>query len=72
MRCIVMAPGAELSATGVSLTALTEHVHSDAAFLPGRTCFLLMWDLKQILTTSRTTWALPSDVRGGSTSAWFV
>ena len=42
---MVLTPGAELSATGVSLTALTERVHSDGAILPGRKCFLLMMKL---------------------------
>jgi hypothetical protein len=36
-------PGAEYSTTGVSLTALTEYVHSYAAIPPGRKCFLLMY-----------------------------
>jgi hypothetical protein len=42
MRRVVLSPGAESSATRVSLTALMEHVHSDAAILPGRKFFLLM------------------------------
>ena len=42
MRCVVLAPGAESSATRVSLTNETEHVHSDAVILPGQKCFLLM------------------------------
>ena len=37
-----MRPGAELSATGVSLMALMERVHSDGAIPPGRKYFLLM------------------------------
>jgi len=41
-RCVVLTLGAEQSATGVSLTALTERVHSDGAIPPGRKCFLLM------------------------------
>jgi hypothetical protein len=39
---VVLAPGAEKTATGVSLTALTERVNSDGAIPPGRKCFLLM------------------------------
>jgi hypothetical protein len=39
---VVLTPGAEKSTTGVSLTALTESVQSDAAIPPGRKCFLLM------------------------------
>jgi len=35
-------PGVVLSAVGVSLTALTECIHSDAAIPLGRKCFLLM------------------------------
>jgi hypothetical protein len=38
----VLMPGAEYSATRVSLTALTERVHSDAGIPPGGKCFLLM------------------------------
>ena len=38
-RCVVLAPGVELSATVVILTALTECVHSDAAIQPERNCF---------------------------------
>ena len=41
---MVLTAGAEQSATGVSLTALTECVHSDAASPPRRKCFLLMQD----------------------------
>jgi hypothetical protein len=39
MRCVVLRPCAEYSATGVSLTALMERVHSDGAFLAGRNLF---------------------------------
>jgi len=39
---VVLTPGAELSSTGVSLTVLTEHVHSDGAIPPGQKCLLLM------------------------------
>jgi len=42
MRRVVSTPGAEQSGTGVSLTALTERIHSDGAIPPGRKCFLLM------------------------------
>jgi hypothetical protein len=42
MRRVVLTQGTEKSATGVSLTALTERVHSDAAIPPRRKCFLLM------------------------------
>ena len=41
---MVLTPGGELSATGVSLTALKERVHCDRAIPPGRTCFVLMED----------------------------
>jgi len=44
MRRVVLTPGTESSAFGVSLTALTERVHSDGAIRPGRKCFLLMKD----------------------------
>jgi len=43
-RRVVLMLGVELSATGVSLTALTERVHSDGAIPPRRKCFLLMYD----------------------------
>ena len=36
MRRVVLTPGAELSATRVSLMALTERVHSDGAIPLGR------------------------------------
>jgi len=42
MQRLVLWPRAEYSATGVSLTALTERVHSDGAIPPGRKYFLLM------------------------------
>jgi len=42
IRHVVLRPDAESSATGVSLTALMECVHSDGAILPGRKYFLLM------------------------------
>jgi hypothetical protein len=42
MGRVVLTLGAEQSATGVSLTALTERVHSNAGIPPGRKCFLLM------------------------------
>jgi len=41
-RRVVLTPGAEYSATGVSLTALMDRVHSDGATLPGWKWFLLM------------------------------
>jgi hypothetical protein len=41
-RPVVSRLGVEQYATGVSLTALTQHVHSDGAFPPGRIYFLLM------------------------------
>jgi len=47
-RRVVLTPGAESSATGVSLTALTERVHSDGAIPPGRKCFLLMIDIRMV------------------------
>jgi len=42
-RRIVSVPGAEQSATGVSLTARTDRVHSDDAIPPGRNCLLVMY-----------------------------
>jgi hypothetical protein len=42
MRRVVLTPGAEQSASRVSLTTLTERVHSDATIPPRRKCFLLM------------------------------
>jgi len=42
MQHIDLTPGAELSATGVSLTPRMERVHSDGAIPPGRKYFLLM------------------------------
>jgi len=41
-RRVVLTPGAEYSATGVSLTALTERVHSDGAIPSKRNIVLLM------------------------------
>jgi len=41
-RRVVLMPCTEDSATGVSLTALTEHVQFHAAIPPRRKCFLLM------------------------------
>jgi hypothetical protein len=41
-RRVELTPGAEYSATGMSLTALTERFHSDGAIPPGRKFFLLM------------------------------
>jgi hypothetical protein len=41
-RCVELMPGAEWSATVVSLRALREHVYSDWAIPPGRKYFLLM------------------------------
>jgi hypothetical protein len=38
-----LTPGAEYSATGVSLTDLTERVLFEGASPPGRKYFLLMW-----------------------------
>jgi len=43
MRRVVLRPGMELSAPGVSLTALTERLHSDGAIPPGRKYQLLMY-----------------------------
>jgi len=42
MRRVALMPGAQLSATGVSVTAQMERVHSDVVIPPGRKCFLLM------------------------------
>ena len=42
MRRVVLTLAVEYSATGLSLTALMECVHSDAAIPPGRQSFLLM------------------------------
>jgi len=42
MRRVELTPGAEYSATGVSLTALTKCVYSDGAIPPGWNYFLLM------------------------------
>jgi len=42
MLCVALTQGAELSAAGVSLTALTERGHSDGAIPPDRNIFLLM------------------------------
>ena len=47
----VLMPGAESSATRVSLMALTEHVHSDRAIPLGQNIFLLM-----LLPCHRTLW----------------
>jgi hypothetical protein len=44
-RRMVLTPGVEQSATGVSLPALTECVHSDPGSLTKRKCFLLMRDV---------------------------
>jgi len=41
-RRVVLMPGAEKSATGVSLTALPERFHSAGAIPPERNIFLLM------------------------------
>ena len=41
-RCVVLRPAAEYSATEVSLTALTEPVHSDGVIPPRWKYFLLM------------------------------
>jgi len=41
-RHVVLMPGAENSATGVSLMSLMERIHSAAAVLPGQKCYLLM------------------------------
>jgi hypothetical protein len=42
MRLIVLMPGPEYFAAGVSLTALTARVHSDGAIPPERNRFLQM------------------------------
>ena len=53
-RRMVLTPGAEQSATKVSLTALMERVHSDGAIPPGRKCFLLIWSIvKYVLEVLR-------------------
>jgi hypothetical protein len=49
---VVLTPGAEKSATGVSLTALTESVHSDAAIPTGRKCLLLMYPEKLVYSNA--------------------
>jgi hypothetical protein len=41
-RRVELTPVAEYSATAVSLTALTERIHSDGAVPPRRKYFLLM------------------------------
>jgi len=41
-RRVELTPGTESSATGVSLTSLTERVHTDGAIPPGGKHFLLM------------------------------
>jgi len=43
-RRVVLTPGAESAATGVSLTALTERVHPARAIPPGRNYSLLMYE----------------------------
>jgi hypothetical protein len=43
MRRVALTPGVEKSATGVSLTALTERVHCDGAIPPRRNHFLLIY-----------------------------
>jgi len=52
-RLMVLAPGAESAATGMSLTALTDRVHSDGAIPPRWKWFLLMdeewWGSRAIL-----------------------
>jgi hypothetical protein len=40
-QCVVMMPGTELAATGISLTGLTPFVHCNRAILPGINYFLL-------------------------------
>jgi len=42
-RWVVLTPGAESSAPGVSLMALTELIYSDTAIPHGRKSFFLMW-----------------------------
>jgi hypothetical protein len=42
MQRVVFLPGAEQSATRVSLTALAELIHSDTAIPPRPKCFLLI------------------------------
>jgi hypothetical protein len=39
---VVLTPGREQATTGVSLTDLTERLHSEVAIPPGRKCFLLI------------------------------
>jgi len=50
-RRVVLAPGAEYAATGMSLMALSDRVHSDGAIPPRPICVLLM--LVQTLTAGR-------------------
>ena len=45
MRRVVLKLGAEQSATGVSLMALMERVHTHGAIPPGGKCFLLMMNM---------------------------
>jgi len=47
----------EYSATGVSLTALTERVHSDGATPPGWKYFLLMWALFSVAAIAALWWS---------------
>jgi hypothetical protein len=42
-RQVVLTPGTESTATGMSLTALMDRIHSDGAILPGRNYFFLMF-----------------------------
>jgi hypothetical protein len=48
-RCVAMRPGAQLNATMVSQTALTEHFHSDGTIPPGWKYFLLFCQLMLLL-----------------------
>jgi len=57
-RRVVLTPGAEQSATGVSLTALTEHVHPDGAIPPEPNFFLLMSCFSLIAVPASSTHSL--------------
>jgi len=48
-RHVELTPGTKLSATWVSLMALTERVHSDGAIPPGRRYFFLIFLLPESL-----------------------
>jgi len=69
MRRVVLRPGAESSATGMSLTALTERVHSDGAIPPGRKYFLLMLlGLEMLLGNPRIEQTIPSLSEGAGSA----